>query len=72
MQFIAQEQELGRELPRVIGNVDFQTYQDQLERIEHWLVEVGWLASHRAASLRAALVTGTPTGSQLEPSGRFS
>lgn len=41
MRFIAQEQELGRELPRVIGNVDYLEYQKQLEWIDELLVRSG-------------------------------
>jgi len=41
MRFIAQEQELGRELPRVIGNVDYLEYQKQLEWIDELLVKSG-------------------------------
>ena len=41
MGFIAQEQELGRELPRVIGNVDYAEYRAQLESIDGLLVKSG-------------------------------
>lgn len=41
MRFIAQEQELGRELPKVIGNVDYHEYREQLELIDVLLVTSG-------------------------------
>ena len=41
MSFIAQDQELMRELPRVVGNVDFLEYQEQLASINELLVKSG-------------------------------
>jgi len=41
MRFIDQEQELGRELPRVLGNVDYLEYRKQLEWIDELLVKSG-------------------------------
>lgn len=41
MRFIAQDQELGRELPKVIGNVDYAEYRAQFEWIDELLVTSG-------------------------------
>jgi len=62
MRFIAQEQELGRELPRVIGNVDYAEYRAQLELIDGFLVKSGIEQRFVETRLEAWLETGERVG----------
>ena len=62
MGFIAQEQELGRELPRVIGNVDYQEYRAQLECIDGLLVTSGIERRFVETRLEVWLETGERVG----------
>ena len=62
MGFIAQEQELGRELPRVIGNVDYAEYRAQLELIDGFLVKSGLEQRFVETRLEAWLETGARVG----------
>ena len=41
MRFIDQEQELGRDIPKVFGNADYKEYRGQLEQIDVLLIQSG-------------------------------
>ena len=41
MRFVAQEQELGPELPNVFGNADYAEYRAQMEQIDELLIRSG-------------------------------
>ena len=41
MRFIDQEQELGRDIPKVFGNADYKEYRTQLEQIDVLLIRSG-------------------------------
>lgn len=62
MRCIAQEQELSRELPRVVGNVDYEEYVGQLERIGALLVTSGIEQQFVERQLEAWRRTGQRVG----------
>ncbi len=58
MEFIAQKQELGLELPKVIGNVDYLAYREQMELIDELLVRSGVETQFVERRLAAWIKTG--------------
>lgn len=62
MRFIAQEQELGRELPKVIGNVDYREYVAQFELIDELLATSGIERRFVEARLAEWVRTGERVG----------
>jgi hypothetical protein len=66
MSFIAHEQELGQELLKVVGNVDYQKYRAQMEGIDKLLVKSGLERRFIETQLAAWIQTGGRRGSKAQ------